>query len=294
MHVDPDSVAQRIRYIYGDLSVDDLEEAVTGRRSFVQVLEILAFRQNTFYVAAPLLMRLAAIEAEMYPFGASERFKQLFHLRLSGTEAEPADRFLVLDQGISSEDERVILICIEALEKTLKQDYFAWDRGAERVGTRPPLKEWDPKIWGEVFDFHKEGLRRLSSIRIQYRKFANKCEKIIASHLRSLLCENLLCEIENTVTSIAEEKEIWLEAIKGIGDWLYFDRTKAALDFSQKVRNLYNCLIPTDLIQRSLLYTKFWSADIRDPNQIYDKIDLLAILTTLRWTRRVGRKIDSE
>jgi len=271
VHIDPDGVAERIRYTYRELSIDDLKKAVTGKQSFVHVLEILVFRKNSFHVAAPLLMRLAAIEYGTYSSGASDRFNQLFHLQFSGTEAEPSDRFVILDQGLSSGDERVVLVCIEALEKTLKQDYIVWDRGAERIGNQPPLKAWRPKIWGEISDFHKQGLRRLTSVRVQHRKFADKCEKIIALHLRSLLYEDLLCEVENTVTSIAEDKGIWLEAIKGIGDWLYFDRTKAPSNFSQKVRKLYDCLIPTDPIQRSLLYTKFWSADIRDPDRIYNK-----------------------
>lgn len=271
VHIDPDGVAERIRHIYGELSIDDLKEVVAGKRSFVQVLEILVFRKNSFYVAAPLLMRLAAIEYGTSSSGASERFNQLFYSQLSGTEAEPSDRFLILDQGLSSGEERIVLVCIEALEKTLKQDYIVWDRGAERIGNQPPLKAWRPKIWGEISDFHKQGLRRLTNVRVQHRKFADKCEKIIALHLRSLLYENLLCEVENTVTSIAEDKGIWLEAIERIGNWLYFDRTKEPSNFSQKVRKLYDYLIPTDPIQRSLLYTKFWSPDIRDPDRIYNE-----------------------
>lgn len=274
VHIDPDSVAQKIRYVYGELPIDELKEAVTGKRSLVQVLATLVFRKNSFHVAALLLMRLAAIEHGTYSSGASERFNQLFYLELSGTEAEPSDRFAILDQGLSSGDERLILVCIEALERTLKRDYFVWDRGTERIGNQPPLKAWTPKIWGEIFDFHGQGFRRLASIRIHGGEFSDKCEKIIASHLRSLLFyENLLPDIENIVRSIAEDKGIWLEAIKGIGDWLYFDRTKVSSDFAQKVRKLYDYLIPTDLIQRSLLFTKFWSPDIRNPDQIYNEED---------------------
>lgn len=273
VHIDPDGVAEIIRYIYGKLSIDDLRETVTGKRSLVQVLEILVFRKNSFHIAAPLLMRLAAIEHGTYISDASERFKQLFQLQLSGTEAEPSDRFAILDQGLSSGDEKVILVCIEALERTLKRDYFVWDRGSELIGNRPPLKAWSPKIWGEIFDFYKHGLQRLASVRVNHRKFADKCEKIISSHIRSLLMENLFDEVEGIIKKIAREKGIWLEAIEGIGDWLYFDRAKAPENFSQKVRQLYDDLIPTDPIERALLYTKFWTADIRDPDLSYDRDD---------------------
>ncbi|UBF30137.1 hypothetical protein K9N68_39015 (plasmid) [Kovacikia minuta CCNUW1] len=273
VHIDPDGVAEIIRYTYGKLSTDELKEVVTGKRNLVQVLEILVFRKNSFHVAASLLMQLAAIEHGTYISDASERFKQLFQLQLSGTEAEPSDRFAILDQGLLSGDEKIILVCIEALERTLKRDYFVWDRGAELIGNQPPLKAWNPKIWGEIFDFYKHGLQRLASVRVNHRKFAGRCEKIIASHIRSLLLENLFGDIESIVKKIATEKGIWLEVIEGIGDWLYFDRTKVPESFSQKVRQLYDDLIPTDPIERALLYTKFWTGDICDPDLSYDRDD---------------------
>lgn len=273
VHIDPDGVTDMLRYIYGDLSVDELKEAVTGKRNFVQVLSILVSRKKSFHVAALLLVRLAATEDESYFKDASNRFKQLFQLSLSETEAEPVDRYAILDQELSFNDERTIPICIEALENTLKRNYFSGSGIYNQIGNQPPLKEWTPKVWGEVFDFHRSGLQRLNSIRSQHKQFAVKCEKIIASHMRSLLCENLLDDLENTAKSIAKEKGIWLEAIEGIGDWLYFDREKAPEDFSRKVRQLYDDLIPTNPIERALLYTKFWTADIHDPDLTYNRED---------------------
>jgi hypothetical protein len=270
VHIDPDGVADVIEYAYGDLSIDDLKEVVTRKQDLVQVLEKLVFRKRSFYVAARLLMRLAAIKNETYPSDAASRFKQLFQLQLSGTEAEPSERFVILDQGLSSGDERIISICIEALGKTLEQDYIVWSRDSGLIGSRPPLKDWTPKVWGEVFDFYRNGLQKLNYIRSQYKQFAIQCEKILASSIRALLCENLFNDLEKILQKITKEKEIWLEAIEGVGDWLYFDRTNASEDFSQKVRKLYDDLMPTDPIQRALLYTKFWPGEIRDPDLSYD------------------------
>ncbi len=274
VHIDPDGVADTIRYIYLDLPIDDLKEVVTRNQNLVQVLEKLVFRKRSFYVAAQLLMRLAALENKTYSSDAASRFKQLFQLQLSGTEAEPSERFAILDRGLSSSNEKIVSVCIEALDNTLKQDYIVWSRGSELIGSRPPLKHWYPKNWDEVFEFRRSGLQRLTTIRANYGKFADKCEKILASHIRSLLCEDLFGDIENIVQNIGKEKGIWLEAIEGVGNWLYFDRTKAPEDFSQRVRKLYDNLMPTDPIQRALLYTKFWSADIRNPDLSYDKDDM--------------------
>lgn len=249
VHIDPDGVTDVIRYVYGDLSIDDLKEAVRRKQDFVQILSILVSRKRSFHIAAPLLMRLAAIDNDrMYLNSANNRFKQLFQLYLSETEAEPSERFAILDKELLSGDERIILVCIEALENTIKRNYFSGSGIDNQIGNQPPLKEWTPKIWDgdEVFDFYKNGLQKLTNIRAKYVKFADECEKILASHIIGLLlCENMFSDLEKIVKDISKEKGIWLEAIQGVGDWLYFDRTKAPEDFAKKVRKLYDELMPS-------------------------------------------------
>lgn len=270
VHIEPDSVADTIRYLYKDLPIDNLKDAVTYKQDFVQVLSILVSRKSSFYIAGLMLMQFAALENQSSSSKVYNRFKQLFQLYLSGTEAEPSERFAILDQGISSGDERIILVCIEVLENTLKKDYFSGLSIYNQIGNQPPLKDWIPKIWAEVFNFNREGLQRLYHISYQYKQFANKCEKIIANSIRSLLCEYLFDDIEKILIKIKKDKGVWFEAIKGVGDWLYFDRKDAPEEFSAKVRKLYNKLMPTEPIQKALLYTKFWTVDINDPDLNYD------------------------
>ena len=271
VHIDPDRVTDAIRYVYGNLSIDDLKSAEIKNRNLIEILKLLVFRKRSFYVAAQLLMRLAAVENRHSSSNAASRFTQLFHLRLSGTEAGPDERFAILDRGLLSGDERVMSICIEALENTLKRDGFSRFAVLDRIGSQPPFRDWEPTIGDEFFDFHTSGLQKLVDIRTKHLEFADKCEKIIASHIRSLLSyARLFDRIEKIVKDIGQEKGIWLEAIRGVGDWLYFDKMKAPEEFSQKVKKLYNNLIPTDPIQRALLYTKFWSNNIHDPDLSYD------------------------
>ncbi|ALB40409.1 MULTISPECIES: hypothetical protein [Nostocales] len=271
VHIDPDGVANVIHYLYKDLSIDDLKEAITRKHDFFQILAKLVLRKRYFYIAAPLLMRLAVIEDNTYSNDAGKRFKQLFQLHLSETEAEPDERFAIIDQGLSSGDERIISVCIDALENTLKRNYFSGSGISYQMGSKPVPEEWKPKVWGEIFYFHRNGLQKLDYIRSQYTKFSIQCENIIAKAIRSLICENLLDDIEQILAKITKEKQIWLDAIKGISDWLYFDSTKAPEEFLQKVRKLYDKLIPTDPIQKALLYTKFWHSHLRNPDIKYDQ-----------------------
>jgi len=269
VHVSPDAALDAVNRIFFPLTVDELTEVKSGRRHLVWALEKLAFRKNSFPLAARLLMRLAAAENETYGNSATGLFKGFFQLHLCGTEADPIDRFAVLDEGLVTDDNRIISVCIEALVKTLNRGHFSRTGGSEQLGSQPPLKDWQPKLWSEVFGFHKAGLQRLNDIRYKHELFADRCEKVIASHIRTLLCENLFSDVERVVLNIAKEKGIWLEAIEGVGDWLYFDRKGASEEFSIKIRELYDNLMPTDLIQRARLYTKFWSSDIRNPDLNY-------------------------
>lgn len=271
VHIDPDGVAYVIRYAYGDLSIDELNSEVINKRGFVEILVKLVARKKIFYMIAPILMRLSVIDNnETYFSNAKDSFKQLFQLRLSGTEAEPAEKFKIIDQGIFAGDERIILSCIEALKNTLKRNYFGGSIISHQIGNQLPPKEWKPTLWSEVFDFHRNGLKQLMKIRSAYKNLAEQCENIIASNIRSLLCESLFNDIEDIAKKIMQEKGVWFEAIEKVGDWLYFDRRKAPEDFSLKVRKLYDDLFPTDPIQKAILYTKFSSANIRDPDLNYN------------------------
>ena len=292
VHVSPDAAADAIDRIFGALSVDELTEIKDGRRYLVWALQKLVFRNQSFGIAARLLMRLAAAENEDWGNNATGQFKQVFQLNLSGTEAAPSDRFSILDEGLSSGDDRLVSVCVDALEVTVWRSHFSRSGGSEQIGSQPPLKDWRPKIWGEVFDFHRNGLQRLDQIRGQQGTLSERCEQIIATHIRGLLCENLFEDLRSVITKIVAEKGIWLEAIKSVGDWLYFDRKDSPEEFSKKVRTLYDDLMPTDPIQKALLYTKFWSANIRNPDWNYDRED--SSTRDFEYSTRKAREIAAE
>jgi hypothetical protein len=181
VHIDPDHVTNVIESIYGRRSLDDLKTVVTRRQDLLEVLEKLVSRKESFQVAAMLLMRLAAIENDpvCWPYrNAKNIFKKLFQFSLSGTEAKLSERFTVIDDGIVSNDERIILICIDALKNTLKNRFSENGNSNSRIN-QPPLKDWESKYWGENIDFKRSGIQRIKNIRIEYKKFSNECKKIL-------------------------------------------------------------------------------------------------------------------
>lgn len=294
MHVNPDGVTNIIHHVYGDLCLDDLKEAKTKNRTLLNVLKILVARKKSFSITAPILMCLAAAEKNpLYDDSASKRFYQLFQFQWSGTETDYSARFNILDAGLESGNPGIISTCIEALEYTIKKSIYGFI-GRNQIGSQPPLKEWMPEKWGEVFDFHRNGLKRLMDIRTNHKEFADKCEKTIAPHLRFLLRLDhgaLFNDIKCIVETIGKEKT-WFDAIREIGNWLYFDQAGASKNLVMKVEDLYNVLVPTDLVQQALLYTKFWTGTIHNPNLIFDRS--ISNVQDIEYSSRKAKEVASK
>lgn len=269
VHIAPDNVMSRLEYLFGNLNLEELEESITYYRELIQVLVKLASRKNSFHYAATLIMKLAAINNETCSRLATNRFQQLYQLYYNGTEAEPSYKFFILRKGISSGDTRLISVCLKALEKTLNQSFFSGSPVSGQIGIQRPLREWNPKTYGEAWEYNKEGLLALLDIHTKYLSLRAACEKVIIGSLRDLICEYLFDDIEKALHTIAKTKESWPEAIEKLGDWLYFDRQKSSVTLAKKVRNLYANLIPSDPIQKAILYTKFADSTFHDPDQNY-------------------------
>lgn len=272
-HVAPDTAAETIHRVFGELPLDELQKISGGRRHLVWTLERLAFRRQSFRVAAPLLMRLAAVETESFSNNATGQFTQLFQLELSGTEAEPGEKFAVIEDGIASGEERIIAVCIEALAKSLTRLNFSRSGGAEEIGSQPPLRDWHAKTWGETFDFHRRGLTALERIRTTHKSLEGRCEEVLAASLREIICEPLADDVEAAVSAIVHIRGIWFEGIEAVGQWLYFDRKDHPAELQNRVRELYDKLMPTDAVHLALLYTKLWSSDLHDPDLEYGRSD---------------------
>lgn len=285
VHIIPDKVSELLLYTVLPSSSQALADAREARRYLVQALSKLVFRAQTFSTAARLLMKLAVAETEDWANNATELFKQLYQLRLSGTEVAPGDRFVILDEGLNSGDDATVKLCVDALESVFRSHFSRFGE-AEQIGVGEPLRDWSPRSWDEVDAFHREGLERLLEIRKQHPSLAGHCETILSRATRLMLSSGIYQEHAQALMTIAEEKGSWPEAIEGVGDWLYFDRKGASTDRANFVRDLYSKLFPTDLVERAILFTKFWSSDIRDPDAIYNESD-----SDFGYSERVAREL---
>jgi len=285
VHIAPDRVADAIKERIVPMSLEELAENDEGRRNLVQALSKLVFRRRSFATAARALLRLAAVESEQWANNATGLFRQLFQLQLSGTEVPPADRFVIMDEGLNSDDPRLVNVCVEALAGAFLT-YFTRFGETAQIGSGAPLKDWQPTTWDEVDGFLRSAVERLTSLRSSSPSAAARAEQILVGGAREVLGTDLYREFGETLRSISSDKGTWFEAIKAIGDWLYFDRPLKETDASIYVRRLYDEMLPRDIVEKAVLYSKFWQSDIRDPDVRYSEND-----KDFGYSERVARDI---
>ena len=143
VHLNPNSVMNHLDFLLSGLSIEDLTKLrIVRLNNIARTLGKLVFRDETFELAADLLLRLSAADNESDggkvtkfwggPF--TTLFLGLFKLYLSGAVVGPQRKLRVLDKGLASDDYRVRAICVYALNSMLKTRSFSRGGGQERIG----------------------------------------------------------------------------------------------------------------------------------------------------------------
>jgi hypothetical protein len=272
VHVEPDLAMLTIDRAFGSLAIPELRQVKDGRRHLVWALEKLAFRKDTFERAARLLRRLGAAEIESrISNNAAGQFKGLYTLYLSGTEAAPAPRLAVLDEGLESDDPTERALCVDALDEMLETGNYTRSGGADEIGSGEPLKDWQPKTYGEIRDFFRAALTRLTGLVLDNDPLAAKSKVILGRRLRAMFNQLEPKEVRALIEKITEHGGFWPEALQEVNEWLYFDGNKAPKEVRQQVRRYFDELLPTDPIELIVMYCQGWSSDFHDPDSSFDR-----------------------
>ena len=269
VHVAPDTAMSTIERAIGRLSIDELTELRQGRRHLVWALGRLVFRNATFYSAARMLRRLAAAENESWSNNASGTFKGLFKVHLSGTESTPTQRLQVLDEGLASNDPREQAVCVAALDEMLTTHHFSRSGGSEEIGSGPPLEDWKPSTYGEIWDFHRAAISRLVDIALGNGEYSSQALTSLGSNIRGLISSVPFADIKAMIDQVVAAKGLWTPAIKGVNEWLFFDRGEAPPLHAIEIRKYFDALMPSDLVDLVAVYTSGWPAEFHDPDTEY-------------------------
>ena len=275
VHIAPDEAVLHLQKLIGGKSIDDLVEFQSGRRNTIWALELLAFRRQSFPIASRLLLRLGAAENEGIANSASGQFKALYPLYLSGTEAPPDEKLTILDEGLNCGDDRIQALCVEALDTMLRTGHFSRMGGMYSIGAGDPLKEWQPKTHGDVYDHYRAALTRLEAVAQDTpHPSAERALQSISDHLRGLLdIEPLFQEIRATALNLRDQYPTWSGLVAAVNSWLYYDGNKEdnARDHKASVRALYDELLPDDDIKQLVIFSTGDTLSFHDPEVPYDR-----------------------
>lgn len=241
---------------YGAISADDLREVRYGRRGLVRTLERLCFRKETFHRAAKLMLDFAVAENEQrMGNNATETFKSLFKLSLSGTETPAIDRLSAVDEALESEDPKRRRIAIDALGQGLETNHFVRMGGPEWQGSGPSLKDWQATNTEEMLTYYRGCLERLSKAACRVDDLSVVAKSNLARHIRGLLGQGLIDDVYLAVDRIlGVDNSYWPEAIAQASQSLSFEGPKLFPGYRKKVQALHDKLIPRSLEERLRLF----------------------------------------
>jgi hypothetical protein len=227
VETNPEAAAQALERAFGNRPREELLQVHSGRRNLIWTLEKLCFRRETFPVAAKILLAFAAAENEHWSNNATGIFHQIFQVWLSGTEASPQERLHIIDDALASLDSYRRTLAVQALDHALQTYSFSRMGGAESQGSGPALADWQPRIWGEVFDYWSEVLRHLTTLALNNDELAEQARNVIAGHIRGLVKYGLMEELQQALTRIIDHRgPYWPTALEQVRQTINFEGQK--------------------------------------------------------------------
>lgn len=204
VEVNPQATVDALDHVFGNFSRDQLLSVGPGRRNLIWASENLCFWRDTFPKAARLMMKFAAAENESWGNNASGQFNQLFHYRLSGTQASYEERIRIIDDAFISDDINVQRVAVNALGHALQTHFFSRDCGVEAQGSRAPQEDWKPTTWKEVFLYWDDSLNRLKKCALKDDDIGILARSQIENSINGMLWYGRLNILEDVIFSICE------------------------------------------------------------------------------------------
>ncbi len=223
-----------------------------ARRNVMWALEKLVFRRDFFSPAATLLLSFAGAETESYANSATGIFSGLFHVYLSGTEANGQTKLAFADEVLASNDLRSQAIVARALSEGLQTDHFTRFGGADVQGSAPPLHDWEPTA-EEMKDYLCGILKRLTQVAVTPGVLSQVASDGIAQHLRGLigLGPALFEAVEAAVREVVEKcSAYWPEALESVTQSLQYEGPGIPEEYRRRVESLRDLMLPRSLADR--------------------------------------------
>lgn len=248
VNVNPESTSAALYQTFKNKTLSELEEIKDDtRRNLVWALERLCYHAGLFGEAAWNMLLLAAAENESWSNNATGMFSQLFRIQLSGTAAEPSARFDLVKKALDLELENVDMVLLEALQEAVEIRGGSRTIGAEYQGTKPPLREWQPRIWQEIFDYWQEAFDFLLILFDRGPKQKEKVLSTIGNSIRGFVARGRIQMLDSAINHIVHVNgRYWPSALDSIKNTFEYDSSEIKQEAEEALNKWLELLSPDD------------------------------------------------
>ena len=218
VNVNPEATSEALYIALKDLHKDELKN-IKGdvRRNLVWALEKLCFHKEIFVKSSNSLLQLSFAENETWGNNATGIFSQLFRVWLSGSEAEPSQKLSVLRTALDRHDIDIDRVVLKALDNAISNHGGSRTIGAEYQGSKPPLVEWKPKIWQEIFDYWDSCFEFLLQLTDYTSVISKEARDVIGHNIRGIFSRGRISTIDWVIEHVvAKHGPYWPSALTSL------------------------------------------------------------------------------
>lgn len=272
--VAPREVADTIVREFGDWSVEQLRaDLKPGRRNLVWALDTLIWEPSVFFDASHMLLKLAAGENETWSNNATGEFVQRFRVQLPGTSASLQSRLEALKSFVTGADAAQAGILVTALGDAIDARGHSRTVGSEYHGTRKTYADYRPAIWGEVFEYVSGCLLLLENIAEKFPELEGSVRSALTSLAPQLvLGDSVFPNYARLVKKLRPKQEAWSNLLEMLARTLRSESNdKRDLAVKQRVRKLYDEMMPNTLEERVVFFTTSVPWHFEEPDEPEDE-----------------------
>ncbi|RZJ90957.1 MAG: hypothetical protein EOO20_06620 [Chryseobacterium sp.] len=249
VEVNPVAVADCLvrNFLTGDLK--ELSAVKLGRRNLVWVLEKLCFFKDTFFKGAKLMGSFAAAENENWGNNATGQFLHLFTVMLAGTEADLAQRLIVIEWMWAMDLPNFKELAVKAMGRGLSFGSFSRMGGAEKFGTRV-LEDFKPNN-DQIAEYWTVLSQKLSLIVIEDTQFSGLAEKMLLQSVRGITRAGFAAIILPVIQNIAQMKNFdWEDSLTVLKQTVQYDLHATDQMLHLQVTELISKMTKDDFVSR--------------------------------------------
>lgn len=242
----PRTITNTLYQMFKDLSDEQVKKIDYALRiHLLSALETLCYDKESFIEAAKIMQRLALTEKEAWANNSTEKFAQLFHIHLSGTQMPLQGRLpLIVQIGVSSSPPECHL-ALKAIETGLTIKHFTRIRPVDQ---QLPVQneDWVPESYEEIADYFSALIDQLITISTR-SDMVEKCKKVLCHRTRELIEAGLFDLVEYAAEKIVPRECYWPEMSSTLNDCLKYISSQDLETIRTSLLTLQNKYAPKDI-----------------------------------------------